>query len=240
MKAIWSVLSLVILVMMTACAGQANSSGTTPSPSASSPTLLAPITATTAPTQVNATPVPSTTATHAATTQATTATQSTAAATSCTAPASLTPAMTEGPYFKSGSPESTSLTGNLPGTKLTLTGYVLSADCTPIAHAMLDFWQANSQGQYDNNGYTLRGHQFTDASGRFQLETVVPGLYPGRTEHIHVKVQAPGGPILTTQLFFPGVTQNQSDSIYDPQLLINVQSSSGSMTATYNFIVATK
>ena len=235
MKSIWSVLSLSILVMMTACAGQSNSAATALSPTASSPTLLAPITATTVPIQMNAT-----TATQPATTQATAATQSTTAATGCTTPAALTPAMTEGPYFKSGSPENTSLAGSLPGTKLSLTGYVLSADCTPIVHAMLDFWQADSQGQYDNNGYTLRGHQYTDASGRFQLETVVPGLYPGRTEHIHVKVQSPGGPLLTTQLFFPGVTQNQSDSIYDPQLLINVQSNTGSMTATYNFIVATK
>ncbi len=41
--------------------------------------------------------------------------------------------------------------------------------------------------------------------GRYTLETIVPGEYPGRTQHIHVKVQAPNGPILTTQIYFPGV-----------------------------------
>jgi protocatechuate 3,4-dioxygenase beta subunit len=148
--------------------------------------------------------------------------------------------MTEGPYFKAGSPAQANLAQNLPGTKLNLTGYVFAADCTPVANALLDFWQADSQGQYDNSGYTLRGHITTDAAGRYQLQTIVPGLYPGRTEHIHVKVQASGGPILTTQLFFPGVTQNQEDGIFDQRLLIDIQQQNGSMSATYNFVVATK
>lgn len=128
----------------------------------------------------------------------------------------------------------------MPGTMLTLTGYVLTADCQPVAHALLDFWQADSQGIYDNVGYTLRGHQYTDANGRYQLETVVPGLYPGRTEHLHVKVQAPNGPIFTTQLFFPGVTDNQTDQIYDAALLIEIQESGGSVQGAYNFIINTQ
>jgi protocatechuate 3,4-dioxygenase beta subunit len=157
----------------------------------------------------------------------------------CTGPAALTPAMTEGPYFKAGSPQASNLVQQgMTGTKLTLTGYVLTSDCQPVANATLDFWQADAQGQYDNSGYTLRGHQVTDATGRYQLETVIPGLYPGRTEHIHVKVQPPNGAVLTTQLFFPGVAQNQEDQIFDQRLLVQVQStSSGSEAATFNFVV---
>jgi protocatechuate 3,4-dioxygenase beta subunit len=156
----------------------------------------------------------------------------------CTSPAALTPAVTEGPFFKPNSPERTSLLDSgVTGTKLTLTGYVLSANCQPIAHALLDFWQANTQGQYDNSGFTLRGHQYTDAKGYYHLETIIPGLYPGRTEHIHVKVQAPGASILTTQLFFPGVSDNQSDSFYDPKLLMNLKNTADGEQATYNFII---
>jgi protocatechuate 3,4-dioxygenase beta subunit len=147
--------------------------------------------------------------------------------------------MTEGPYFKAGSPENANLADGLPGTKLSLTGYVLTADCQPVANAILDFWQADSQGQYDNAGYTLRGHVLTDASGRYQIETIVPGLYPGRTEHIHVKVQAPNGPLLTTQLFFPGVAQNQSDGIFDQRLLLTIQQQDSGLAGTYNFVIAT-
>lgn len=155
------------------------------------------------------------------------------------APQPLTVAVTEGPYFKTGSPETTSLlTDSTSGTVLTITGQVLSQDGTPVANALLDFWQANANGQYDNSGYTLRGHQYTDANGNYTLTTIVPGLYPGRTEHIHVKVQAPNGPILTTQLFFPGVAQNTRDSIFDPSLVLNtVTNADGSENATFNFVV---
>ena len=157
---------------------------------------------------------------------------------SCNSPAPLTMAMTEGPYFKAGSPEKASLIeAGIQGTKLILSGYVFTTDCKPVAHAEMDFWQADANGQYDNNGYTLRGHQFTDSAGHYQLTTIVPGLYTGRTEHIHVKVQAPGGPVLTTQLFFPGVAQNQSDGIFNPSLLMNIQNNSDGETAVFNFII---
>ncbi len=128
----------------------------------------------------------------------------------------------------------------MQGTNLTITGQVLDQNGQPVANALLDFWQANSNGAYDNAGYTLRGHQYADQNGYYTLNTVVPGLYPGRTEHIHVKVQAPNSPVLTTQLFFPGVAQNSRDSIYDPSLLLNVVANAdGTQSATFNFVVPT-
>jgi protocatechuate 3,4-dioxygenase beta subunit len=125
----------------------------------------------------------------------------------------------------------------MAGTKLVVTGYVYDTNCKPVANAWLDFWQADSNGNYDNNGYTLRGHQYTDANGRFQLTTVVPGLYPGRTEHIHVKVQAPNGQVITSQLFFPGVSQNDSDGIYNSSLLLAITETSDGLQGQYNFVV---
>lgn len=151
---------------------------------------------------------------------------------------SVTPRLTEGPYYKAGSPEQATLyQDSMAGTKLIVTGYVYNTNCQPVANAWLDFWQADANGNYDNSGYTLRGHQFTDANGRFQLTTVVPGLYPGRTEHIHFKVQAPNGQIITSQLFFPGVAQNDSDGIYNPNLLLSIQETSDGWQGQYNFVV---
>jgi protocatechuate 3,4-dioxygenase beta subunit len=49
---------------------------------------------------------------------------------------------------------------------------------------------------------------------------VLPGLYSGRTRHIHVRAKAPGRLVLTTQLFFPGVARNQTDALFDPDLLV--------------------
>jgi protocatechuate 3,4-dioxygenase beta subunit len=132
-----------------------------------------------------------------------------------------TPPQTEGPYFTPGSPRRRSLLEpGLGGTRLTLVGRVLTTRCAPVPRALLDFWQADPRGVYDNRGYRLRGHQFADARGRFRLETVVPGLYPGRTRHIHLRAQAPGDQVLTTQLYFPGERRNRSDGIFDPELLV--------------------
>src|SRR5262249_59582752 len=58
----------------------------------------------------------------------------------------------------------------------------LGRDCRPLAGALLDFWQADDDGSYDNQGFRLRGHQFTDAQGRYLLSTIVPAAYAGRTD----------------------------------------------------------
>jgi protocatechuate 3,4-dioxygenase beta subunit len=150
----------------------------------------------------------------------------------------VTPAQTEGPYFTPNSPERTSLLeAGMPGTRLTVSGYVLTRRCEPVARALLDFWQTDDSGAYDNVGYKLRGHQFTDSDGRFQLDTIMPGLYPGRTRHIHVKVQAPNRPILTTQLYFPGEARNSTDGIYSPELLLDLQDSAGEKRGTFTFVL---
>jgi protocatechuate 3,4-dioxygenase beta subunit len=145
---------------------------------------------------------------------------------------------TEGPYYTPDTPERRSLLEEgMPGTRLILVGYVLDQNCQPIPGAWLDFWQADADGQYDNTGYTLRGHQFTDSQGRYYLETVRPGEYPGRTEHIHVKVQPPGGNVLTSQLYFPGVSQNQQDGIFDPSLIVTLEERGDYILAYFNFVV---
>jgi protocatechuate 3,4-dioxygenase beta subunit len=156
----------------------------------------------------------------------------------CAASLSLTPAQTEGPYYKANTPQRTSLLeAGMTGAKLVVTGYVLTTDCKPVARAWLDFWQADDKGQYDNSGFKLRGHQFADANGRYMLETVWPGLYPGRTRHIHVKAKAPNQPELTTQLYFPNEPQNRTDGIFDPVLVVGLQETNSGKMATFNFVL---
>lgn len=121
-----------------------------------------------------------------------------------------------------------------------MTGYVLATDCKPIARARLDFWQADEKGVYDNSGYRYRGFHWTDNTGLYRLETVLPGLYPGRTRHIHVKVQAPNQPALTTQIYFPGEAGNSRDSIYNPKLLVTMLETLTEPVAVFNFVVNVK
>jgi protocatechuate 3,4-dioxygenase beta subunit len=153
----------------------------------------------------------------------------------------VTPSQTEGPYWKAGSPERTSLidTPGTVGARVSVSGYVYNTNCQPIANAWVDVWHTDYYGVYDNAGYTFRGHQYTDATGRYHVETIVPGLYTGRTIHIHMKVQAPGGPVLTTQLYFPDVAFNSRDGLYNPNLVVALQNIQGVKTGTYNFTVNT-
>ncbi len=151
----------------------------------------------------------------------------------------LTPAQTEGPYFTPNSPERGNLiVDGIDGARIRLAGFALDPHCRPIASALIDLWHADAAGAYDNQGYRLRGHQFTDAEGRYVFETIVPGLYPGRTRHFHVKVQAPGGGVLTTQLYFPGEPGNQRDRIFDKSLLMDVRDDNGAQLGRFDFVVA--
>jgi protocatechuate 3,4-dioxygenase beta subunit len=149
-----------------------------------------------------------------------------------------TEAQTEGPYYTPNTPRRSNLViGGVRGTPLLVTGDVVDRSCRPVRGALLDFWQADAAGAYDNQGYRLRGHQFADSRGRFALRTIVPGLYPGRTRHIHVKVQRPHGRILTTQLYFPGEPRNRADGIFDASLLMDVRRAGNGRRARFRFVL---
>ncbi len=149
-------------------------------------------------------------------------------------------AQTEGPFFTPDAPERTDLRDpGLPGEPLSLAGFVLDPLCRPVPGALLEFWQADAAGVYDNEGFTLRGHQFSDAEGRWALATILPGLYPGRTRHVHVRAQAPNGPLLVTQLYFPDEPANASDGIFNPDLTMDIQDADDGEVAFFTFVLST-
>jgi protocatechuate 3,4-dioxygenase beta subunit len=132
----------------------------------------------------------------------------------CGADPRATSAQTEGPFFKPKSPLRSDLRSELKGSPVVVTGLVLTRTCQPIPNALVDLWHADAEGEYDNRGFRGRGHLFTDAEGRYRFITIKPARYTGRTMHYHVKVQAANGPILTTQLYFPGEPGNRRDPLY--------------------------
>jgi protocatechuate 3,4-dioxygenase beta subunit len=145
-----------------------------------------------------------------------------------------TEAQIEGPFYTPRSPERADLLERDAKARVVeLSGFVLTRSCQPVPRVLVDLWHADDRGDYDNRGYRYRGHQFADAQGRFRLETIVPAEYPGRTRHIHVKVQAPGGRLLTTQLYFPGEPGNRRDGIYRPELEMKKKGDE----ASFDFVV---
>lgn len=155
-----------------------------------------------------------------------------------------TPTVTEGPFYKPDSPLRTVLRdAQTAGRPLLVEGRVLTRDCRPIAGAVLDVWSCDGDGVYDNDGFRLRGHQFTDVRGTFRIETVKPKDYRQwgihRTAHVHVKVQGRGTKLLTTQLYFPGEAQNAHDWFFHNALLIDVATAGdGSLVGRFDFVLA--
>ncbi|MEM7117243.1 MAG: intradiol ring-cleavage dioxygenase, partial [Chloroflexota bacterium] len=147
----------------------------------------------------------------------------------------------EGPDYTPTTPNKKSfLKDGVYGSLLVLGGQVVNTACQPIAGAVLDFWHCDAAGNYDNDGFKLRGHQFTDENGRWQLETILPAPYEGRPRHIHVKVQGANTSLLTTQLFFPeDVAAFKGSADFDESLVIAVaEQTAEKMTASFRFVLA--
>ena len=145
---------------------------------------------------------------------------------------------TEGPFFKPRSPLRSDLReAGSRGDEIELSGFVLTRTCRPLANALVDLWHADERGEYDNRGFRHRGHQRTDASGHYRFRTIRPAVYVGRTRHYHVKVQAAGSRLLTTQLYFPDEPENQRDSLFRRELLMKIASAGDGAAARFDFVI---
>lgn len=154
---------------------------------------------------------------------------------SCT----LTPELTEGPFYFDVDSIRSDIREDRDGVTLRLAIRVRDAEsCEPIRNAVVDIWQCDAEGQYsgiDDDETFLRGAQVTNSSGIVEFLTVYPGWYQGRTVHIHAKIHLDKETVLTTQLFFDektqravydsgpyavGDTDNDSDSIFNDALVL--------------------
>lgn len=150
----------------------------------------------------------------------------------------------EGPFYKAGAPErSNFVEKGITGIPLVITGRILDVTCTPLRGAKLDLWHADRRGVYDNEGFRLRGHLYTNSDGRYTLTTIKPLYYgvPGdmRPSHIHVKVSHEKSHILTTQLYFKGDPWNRHDPGVRPSLILAPRSSAKGLEAEFNFVLRT-
>ena len=145
---------------------------------------------------------------------------------------------TEGPFFKPRSPQRADLReAGSRGIPVELSGFVLTRGCRPVAGALVDLWHADERGEYDNAGFRYRGHQMTDAAGRYRFRTIRPVVYAGRTAHYHVKVQGQGSRLLTTQLYFPDEPANSRDRMFRSELLMKLASAGDAQAARFDFVL---
>lgn len=132
-----------------------------------------------------------------------------------------------GPFFIPDCPYRIDITEGQKGVGLFIgLKIVNAADCKKIHRAKVEIWQANAKGKYsgfsygddilnfpekpDNPERWLRGWQETDSLGFVEFETIYPGRYRNRTNHIHFRISYQNKTLLYTQIFFP---QNLNDLI---------------------------
>jgi len=141
-----------------------------------------------------------------------------------------------GPAYLPGAPMRTDLNAlSWVGVPLVISGTIRGTGCEPIPGALIDVWQADDAGCYDGSPidacgdpgpspeWPLRGRMVADARGRYQFTTIRPGLYPGRTRHIHLIASAPGYASLTTQIYFAGEPGNSADGLFEKALEMAVE-----------------
>jgi hydroxyquinol 1,2-dioxygenase len=145
-----------------------------------------------------------------------------------------------GPFYVHGAPEIVNggdMAAGWKGEPTYVSGRVLSTEGEPIAGALLELWQSNSEGWYDvqlaeTGGRQLRAKLHADAEGRFRFRTILPtsypvptdgpvglllnrmGRHPMRPAHLHFMVSAPGYETVVTHLFVEGDRYLETDAVF--------------------------
>lgn len=147
-----------------------------------------------------------------------------------------------GPFLRANAPfrerGAADMSDDTPGARVRITGKVYDSHTkVPIEGAILDTWQAASNGLYENQDenqpdYNLRGRYKSDRNGTFDLVALMPTAYPvptdgpvgellraakrppNRPAHIHFIVSAPGYETLVTQVFVKGDQQIEEDAVF--------------------------
>jgi protocatechuate 3,4-dioxygenase beta subunit len=170
----------------------------------------------------------------------------------------ITPQVTSGPYYISGTPklENGNLNvTNLAGNNMKVSGYIYEGitNDKPIKNAKLEIWHADNQGKYhpQSNGdmskyklsdIALRGYVATDEKGYFEYTSIFPAEYDGRVRHVHYRASADGYTAVTTQLTFyedgdktTTASDNVAVELLDCQNNNNLKPTDGIYVAKYDF-----
>ncbi len=160
----------------------------------------------------------------------------------------------EGPFYTDNPPtiqENQLAAQEEPGTRMLISGRIYNLECSQfLPNVLVDVWHANHAGEYDNEGYNLRGQTYSNEQGFYMFETIKPGKYLNgaqyRPSHIHFKITPPDHPVLTTQLYFEGDTDIPADAAasinsgqYDAshRIIPLFENNEGKMEGTWDIVI---
>lgn len=142
-----------------------------------------------------------------------------------------TPAQGEGPFYPDKLPLDTDNDLLIINDEITpavgeithLSGRVLDERGTPIRNALVEIWQADSNGAYIHSGTDNKdkrdgnfqgyGRFVTGLRGEYGFRTIKPVPYSGRAPHIHFKITRGREELLVTQCYIKGHSGNAKDSV---------------------------
>jgi hydroxyquinol 1,2-dioxygenase len=150
-----------------------------------------------------------------------------------------TPSTVEGPFHIPDAPpiaNGGNMAQGCPGIACFVTGTIRGLNGEPVAGAVLDLWQTDGEGLYedqrDTQGPYMRGLYRSQADGSYAIRTVAPIAYTipmdgtvgelmnrtnvghMRPAHIHFAIGAPGYHSLVTHLFQKGDEYIENDVVY--------------------------
>ncbi|HVL37346.1 MAG TPA: protocatechuate 3,4-dioxygenase subunit alpha [Burkholderiales bacterium] len=141
--------------------------------------------------------------------------------------------MTLGPFFP---PEFTANANDLTetagrrarGEVVEIVGRVFEVGGRPLHNLVLEIWQADADGRYDNPEFLGWGRAATDAQGAYRFRTIRPGRVAERAPHINFLVLYSGlMRQLQTVMYFDEAADPVLQAVRHPQRLVAVREGEG-------------
>jgi len=125
--------------------------------------------------------------------------------------------MTLGPFFPREFAEGASELGS----EIEITGRVTELDGKALDNVIVEIWQADPSGRYDNPRFSGWGRAPTDAQGIYRFRTVKPGAAAGRAPHVNFLILYSGlMRQLQTVMFFSAAADPVLDVVKAKERLI--------------------
>ena len=110
------------------------------------------------------------------------------------------------------------------GEKIIIQGKVTDSFGVPIGGAIIEIWQTNSSGKYQNllgpnsvlidHDFTMSGRTITNNLGNYTFLTIMPGYYINRTPHVNLNIYHDKFGKIETEIYFENHPRNRFDAQY--------------------------
>jgi len=123
--------------------------------------------------------------------------------------------MTLGPFFpREFAQDANDLSLGAKGEVIEITGRITQLDGKALDNLVVEIWQADGEGRFDNPAFFGWGRAATDADGVYRFRTIKPGAIDGRAPHVNLLLLYSGlMRQLQTTMFFSAAADPVLDAV---------------------------